>query len=118
MSAAQARVGGGSPRAIRNVGEAVPVAATSVDVRKNCLRKIFEDKDWIFSVYAAFEPFSHFAACLEKGKTRAVIVTRLIVLFIATLDNPVVRVSMVIPVETKRIFSAIGALDKTAGFPK
>ena len=74
------------------------------------------------------------SACLEKGKTRAVIVTRLIVLcekvwrhiislmlrsrFIATLDNPVVRVSMVIPVDTKRIFSAIGALDKTAGFPK
>jgi hypothetical protein len=74
------------------------------------------------------------SACLEKGKARTVIVTRLIVLcekvwrhiispmlrsrFIATLDNPVVRVSMVIPVETKRVFSAIGALEKTAGFPK
>jgi len=38
--------------------------------------------------------------------------------FIATLENPVVRVSMVIPVQTKRVFSAIGALEKTAGFPK
>lgn len=38
--------------------------------------------------------------------------------FIATLDNPVVRVSMVIPVETRRVFAAIGELDKTVNFPK
>jgi hypothetical protein len=43
------------------VVEAVPVAAMSVDVRQNWLRKIFEDKDRIFSVYAAFELCSHFA---------------------------------------------------------
>jgi hypothetical protein len=61
MAAARARVGGGSPKAIDDVVEAVPVAAMSVDVRQNWLQKIFEDKDRIFSVYAAFELCSHFA---------------------------------------------------------
>ncbi|CAN9203311.1 unnamed protein product [Alternaria alternata] len=115
-------------------GKGIAIAVMSVEMRKNWSREIFSDKDQIFSVYAAFELCSHFAVCLEKGKARTVIVTRLIVLcekvwrhiispmlrsrFIATLDNPVVRVSMVIPVETRRVFSVIGALDKTAGFPK
>ncbi|CAN9200083.1 unnamed protein product [Alternaria alternata] len=41
--------------------EAVPVAAMSVDVRKNWFREIFQDKDRIPPVYAAFELCIHFA---------------------------------------------------------
>ncbi|CAN9214710.1 unnamed protein product [Alternaria alternata] len=98
--------------------KSIAIAAMSVEMRKNLFRELISDKDRTFSVYAAFELCSHFAACLEKGKAGTVIVTRLIILcekvwshiispmlrsrFNATLDNPVVRVSMVIPVETRR----------------
>jgi hypothetical protein len=37
---------------------------------------------------------------------------------IATLDKAVVRVSMVIRVDTRSVFAAISSLDKTANFPK
>ena len=38
--------------------------------------------------------------------------------YIATLDNAVVRASVVVPIDTKPVFAAIASLDKTARFSK
>jgi hypothetical protein len=42
-------------------GKGIAIAVMGVEMRKNWFREIFQDKDWIFSVYAAFELCSHFA---------------------------------------------------------
>jgi hypothetical protein len=41
--------------------EGIAIAVMSADIRKNWFREIFQDRDRIFSVYAAFELCSHFA---------------------------------------------------------